>query len=59
VDINQFRAALTVLVVLIFVAIVVWACGAQRRSKFERAARSVLEDELEAGAPATPRGDAK
>jgi cytochrome c oxidase cbb3-type subunit IV len=58
-DINQLRAALTVLVLLIFVAIVVWAYGARSKPRFEHAARSVLDDEAGAGGHAAHEGDAK
>jgi cytochrome c oxidase cbb3-type subunit 4 len=56
-DINDIRAALTVASFLTFVGIIVWAYGAGRKARFDRAARSVLEEdaaEREAG-----RGDAK
>jgi cytochrome c oxidase cbb3-type subunit 4 len=51
-DINDIRAALTVASFLTFVGIIVWAYGAGRKARFDRAARSVLEEdaaEREAG----------
>ena len=35
----------TALLLIIFVAIVVWAFSARRRDSFDRAARSVLEED--------------
>ena len=47
-DINDIRAALTVLSFIAFIGIVWWAYGRRRRARFDRAARSVLEDDDEA-----------
>jgi cytochrome c oxidase cbb3-type subunit 4 len=44
-DINDIRAALTVASFLAFVGIVVWAYSAGRKQRFDRAARSVLEED--------------
>ena len=44
-DINDIRAALTVASFLAFVGIVVWAYSARRKQRFDRAARSVLEED--------------
>jgi cytochrome c oxidase cbb3-type subunit 4 len=44
-DINDLRAAITVVSFLAFVGIVVWAYGAGRKRRFDRAARSVLEED--------------
>jgi cytochrome c oxidase cbb3-type subunit 4 len=44
-DINDIRAALTVVSFLAFVGIVVWAYSARRKQRFDRAARSVLEED--------------
>lgn len=50
-DINDLRTLFTVLVMLIFVGIVIWAYSAKRKSSFDEAAQLVLDDD-------TPR-DAK
>ena len=48
-DINDIRAALTVASFLAFVGIVVWAYSAGSKQRFDRAARSVLEEEATNG----------
>ena len=42
--VTMLRAGSTVLTLLIFVGIVWWAYGGKRKSRFETAAMSVLED---------------
>jgi cytochrome c oxidase cbb3-type subunit 4 len=54
-DINDIRAAITVASFLAFVGIVLWAYSAGRKQRFDRAARSVLEED-DAG---RGRGEAK
>jgi cytochrome c oxidase cbb3-type subunit 4 len=44
-DINDIRAAITVASFVAFIGIVWWAYGARRRARFDRAARSVLEED--------------
>ena len=44
-DINDIRAALTVASFLAFVGIVVWAYSGGSKQRFDRAARSVLEED--------------
>jgi cytochrome c oxidase cbb3-type subunit 4 len=44
-DINDIRAAITVASFLAFVGIVVWAYSGRRKQRFDRAARSVLEED--------------
>ena len=44
-DINDIRAALTVASFLAFIGIVIWAYSGRRKQGFDRAARSVLEDD--------------
>jgi len=44
-DINDIRSALTVASFIAFLGIVWWAYGARRKAWFDRAARSVLEDD--------------
>ncbi len=44
-DINVVREVVMVLSVLVFAGIVWWAYGPSRRSRFDRAAVSVLEDD--------------
>ena len=51
-DINDIRAALTVASFVSFLAIVFWAYDARRKAAFDRAARSVLEeDDADDGTP--------
>jgi cytochrome c oxidase cbb3-type subunit 4 len=47
-DLISARAALTVVMLVLFVGIVVWAYSSKRKQQFDEAARSVLEDD---GAP--------
>lgn len=44
-DINDIRAAITVASFVAFIGIVWWAYGARRKARFDRAARSVLEED--------------
>jgi len=44
-DINDLRAAVTVASFLAFIGIVIWAYSGRRRQAFDRAARSVLEED--------------
>jgi len=44
-DINDLRALVTVASFIAFVGIVWWAYSARRKSWFDRAARSVLEED--------------
>ena len=48
-DINDIRAALTVASFLAFIGVVVWAYSAGSKQRFDRAARSVLEEEAADG----------
>lgn len=43
-DINDIRAVITVASFVAFIGIVWWAYGARRQARFDRAARSVLEE---------------
>jgi cytochrome c oxidase cbb3-type subunit 4 len=56
-DINDLRAAVTVASFLAFIGVVWWAYGARRKHRFERAARSVLEEED--AVRVDPQGEAK
>lgn len=49
--VTTIRTASTVATLLIFVGIVWWAYGKGRKSRFERAASSVLDDEDLPGRP--------
>ncbi len=44
-DLNTLRSATTVMLLLIFVGIVIWAFGRSRRSAFDAAARLPLIDD--------------
>jgi len=56
-DINDIRAALTLASLLVFLGIVFWAYGARRRSGFDAAARSVLDDTDERETLARAQGE--
>ena len=56
-DINDLRAALTVASFLAFIGIVIWAYSGRRKQRFDRAARSVLEEDPADGQRS--RGEAK
>lgn len=47
-DINDLRSIFTVLVVVMFVSIVVWAYSSKRKESFDEAANLALDDEDEA-----------
>jgi cytochrome c oxidase cbb3-type subunit 4 len=44
-DLMDVRAWLTVVMLIAFVGIVVWAYSGKRKKQFDEAARSVLEDD--------------
>ena len=44
-DINGLRAVLTVVMLIVFLGIVMWAYSSRRKKQFDEAARSVLEDD--------------
>lgn len=44
-DLNDLRSAITVLSFLAFMGIVFWAYSGRSKGMFDRAARSVLEEE--------------
>jgi cytochrome c oxidase cbb3-type subunit 4 len=44
-DINDIRAVITVASFVAFIGIVWWAYGTRRKARFDRAARSVLEED--------------
>lgn len=52
-DLNTLRSATTVMLLLIFVGIVIWAWSRERRSAFDAAARLPLIDD------ATPQSEDK
>jgi len=45
VDLSDVRASLTLVMLVVFVGIVVWAYSSKRKKQFDEAARSVLEDD--------------
>ncbi len=51
-DLTDVRAWLTVVMLVVFGGIVVWAYSSKRKKQFDEAARSVLEDD---GTPATDK----
>jgi len=46
VDLSDVRASLTLVMLVVFVGIVVWAYSSKRKKQFDEAARSVLEDDV-------------
>ena len=44
-DVNDIRAAITIISFLVFIGICVWAWSARRKSKFDEAARLPLDDD--------------
>ena len=44
-DINDLRSIFTVLVVVMFAGIVVWAYSSKRKDSFDEAARLALDDD--------------
>ena len=53
-DLNLLRSLSTVLMLLVFLAIVAWAWSKHRRSEFDEAAQLPLVDEVSGS---TPRGE--
>jgi cytochrome c oxidase cbb3-type subunit 4 len=51
-DLIDVRAVLTVVMLVVFLGIVMWAYSSRRKKQFDDAARSVLEDDA---APATEK----
>ncbi len=49
-DLDDLRAAITVASFATFLGIFWWAYAARRKSAFDRAARSVLDEDEDAGA---------
>ena len=47
-DLSDVRASLTLVMLVVFVGIVVWAYSSKRKKQFDEAARSVLEDDAPA-----------
>jgi len=47
-DINFARSVVTVLMLVVFIGIVVWAWSGKRKQAFEEAARLPFDDETEA-----------
>ena len=43
-DINEFRSWFTLLMILIFIGIAVWAYSARRKSEFQEAANLAVTD---------------
>lgn len=54
-DMNNIRVVITVACFAAFIGIVWWAYGARRQARFDRAARSVLEEDDDVR-PAGPGG---
>jgi cytochrome c oxidase cbb3-type subunit IV len=44
-DINDLRSLFTVLVIVFFISVVVWAYSSKRKSSYDEAARLVFDDE--------------
>ena len=44
-DLTDVRAWLTLVMLVVFAGIVVWAYSSKRKKQFDEAARSVLEDD--------------
>jgi cytochrome c oxidase cbb3-type subunit 4 len=49
VDLSTIHTIWTVLLLLIFIGIVLWAWNGRQKARFDHAARSVLEDEAVPG----------
>ncbi|MGB8433592.1 MAG: CcoQ/FixQ family Cbb3-type cytochrome c oxidase assembly chaperone [Burkholderiales bacterium] len=58
-DINDVRSLITVVSFVAFLAIVVWAYGTKRKSGFEEAARSVLEESDDDRVEGNVRGEGR
>jgi cytochrome c oxidase cbb3-type subunit 4 len=49
VDFGLIQSVWTVLLLVVFLGIVVWAWSSRQKARFERAARSVLEEDAVSG----------
>jgi cytochrome c oxidase cbb3-type subunit 4 len=49
VDLGTIHTIWTVLLLLIFIGIVAWAWNSRQKARFDRAARSVLDEETVSG----------
>ena len=56
-DLNDIRAVITIASFATFLGVVWWAYSARRRSGFDRAAQSILEEDDDRQGPV--RGDGK
>ena len=50
------KAWITVVMLVVFIGIVVWAYSSKRKKQFDEAARSVLEDDAPAGKEKSSQG---
>ena len=56
-DIGMLMSLWTVIVMVFFVFIVIWAWSGRRKKSFEEAARIPLEDDAEVASPDVVKGD--
>lgn len=56
-DINTVRGLLTLLLLILFIGIVIWAYSSKRRKDFDEAARLPLDDEPGTDATARKNGN--
>ena len=47
-DLTSAKAWMTVVMLVVFIGIVIWAYSSKRKKQFDEAARSVLEDDAPA-----------
>jgi cytochrome c oxidase cbb3-type subunit IV len=48
-DLTSAKAWMTVVMLVVFIGIVIWAYSSKRKKQFDEAARSVLEDDAQGG----------
>ncbi|HXX10247.1 MAG TPA: cbb3-type cytochrome c oxidase subunit 3 [Burkholderiales bacterium] len=55
-DLTSAKAWMTVVMLVVFIGIVIWAYSSKRKKQFDEAARSVLEDDAPEGSEKRGQG---
>jgi len=56
VDLTSAKAWMTVVMLVVFIGIVIWAYSSKRKKQFDEAARSVLEEDAPEGGEKPGKG---
>ena len=55
-DLTSAKAWMTVVMLVVFIGIVIWAYSSKRKKQFDEAARSVLDDDAPSGSEKRGQG---